>query len=1224
MKLQKIFRFELAYQLRRLPTLLSFIAVGLVAFLFVRGNFLADAMYADFYINSPFVIAVVTVFVCLFWLLVAAVVTGEVAARDPETRMDPLSYTTPVSKFAYLGGRFLAAIALHLGIMLAVPLGIMLSVYMPGVDAEVVGPFRPEAYLTAYCYIAIPNVFIGTAIQFTCATLSRRALASYLGSVLLFVVVYGGTLLMFYFGGRKEVAALLDAFGQLTILDVTLAWSTAQKSTQLISMEGYLLWSRIIWVGIAISTLAFTYFRFQFAHYTVKPWWRHVIKGKAEERGQDSSELMRKRIMVPQVQQTFGLKTYFSQTLAIAGTSFKTIAKSLTGIPLLLVIAILTVVIVPEHMYNMGTPLLPRTGHLLTFLTTPLTNFFSPWIIIPLLVISYTGELVWRERKAGLGEISEAAPVPELVFFSGRYLGLCLILVVWMVLLMVAGLAVQVRMGYYEFEPGLYAKVLFGLQLPEYLLFALLALVIQGLMKQKYVGHMATVLAYAVILFSDRLGISHHLLVYGSGPGWKYDDMRGFAPTLGPWIWFKLYWVAWALLLVVVARLLWVRGMEGSFKARVREAGLRFTQPTKRIAAIIAGLVLALGGFIFYNTNVLNKYANASSLQKLRAEYERMYGRYKHVPQPEVSGTRLYVELYPKRKEVNIRGSFKLVNTTSVAIDTIHVATIRHAKTGVIEFDRKARVAILDDEHGYRSYALEAALKPGDSIELRFEVQVKPRGFSNRGADATVVDNGSYFRNKDGLPAIGYQSSRELLKPGERRAEGLPARPVIPTVADAAASEEITGGGEPDMSRASSVSFEAIVSTEEDQTAIAPGSLRRTWTKSGRRYFEYVNAAPLGDEFAIFSARYAKREEQWKPEIGKGMDSEANAGKSVAIQLYYHPEHAANVDRLLRSVRASLNNYSREFGMYPFSYVRLIENPVRGMGAHAEATTIDYGQGFSLFNPADDPKGLDLPFAILAHEMAHQWWGAQLSYAFAEGAGLLTESPAWYSAIGVVEETYGREHMHRLMRFFRQPHPIPPIRQSVPLLQGKDPYAAYRKGPFALHCLSEYMGKERVNLAYRRLIEKQKAGLLPAATSMHLYRELQAVTPDTLQYLLHDLFAANTFWEMKTKRVSAKQNTGNEWQITLLVQARKVVVDPNGIEAVFPMNEWVEIGAFGQSGEGRDFGKPLYLQKHRIHAGEQTITIKVPGKPADAGIDPYHLLIDIEPYDNVERVEIEK
>src|SRR5690606_37132280 len=109
---------------------------------------------------------------------------------------------------------------------------------------------------------------------------------------------------------------------------------------------------------------------------------------------------------------------------------------------------------------------------------------------------------------------------------------------------------------------------------------------------------------------------------------------------------------------------------------------------------------------------------------------------------------------------------------------------------------------------------------------------------------------------------------------------------------------------------------------------------------------------------------------------------------------------------------------------------------------------IDYTEGFALFAPDVDPRGIDRPFAVVAHEVAHQWG---LDYAPDEGVGLVTESHAWYAAMGVVEEEYGTEHLRRLLRFFRQPFPIPPVRQSVPLLQAIDPYAAYRRGPFALY-----------------------------------------------------------------------------------------------------------------------------------------------------------------------------
>ncbi len=72
------------------------------------------------------------------------------------------------------------------------------------------------------------------------------------------------------------------------------------------------------------------------------------------------------------------------------------------------------------------------------------------------------------------------------------------------------------------------------------------------------------------------------------------------------------------------------------------------------------------------------------------------------------------------------------------------------------------------------------------------------------------------------------------------------------------------------------------------------------------------------------------------------------------------------------------------------------------------------------------------------------------------------------------------------------------------------------------------------------------------------------------------------------------------------------------------MEAWVPIGVFAPSGrQGPDFGETLYLRSHRIRSGPQAITVTVPGKPSDAGIDPYLLLIDLEWFDNVEEVEME-
>lgn len=114
-------------------------------------------------------------------------------------------------------------------------------------------------------------------------------------------------------------------------------------------------------------------------------------------------------ISIPQVQRTFGFATHARRTCAIAWTSFGMIAKSGGGLVLLAAIAILVALFAPGLMHLMGVPLLPRTAHVVPLLTAPIAdNPDTSWVLISLLIVFYAGELVWREREAGLSEMADA------------------------------------------------------------------------------------------------------------------------------------------------------------------------------------------------------------------------------------------------------------------------------------------------------------------------------------------------------------------------------------------------------------------------------------------------------------------------------------------------------------------------------------------------------------------------------------------------------------------------------------------------------------------------------------------------------------------------------------------------------------------------------------------------------------------------------------------------
>ena len=654
MKLREIFRFEFLYQARRVRTWLYAAVLLVVAYLLTRSG-IDSARNGSLLANSPYGVAVTTLLCSVLWMLIATAVAGSGAARDVQTRMHPLVYTTPVSKAEYLGGRFLAALALNALILLTVPAGILLALLVPGAEPDIIGPFRPAAYLSAYIGLALPTAFSVTAIQFSLAALRRRAAVSYVASVLFLVTTFlSGAVINLL--RMPRLGKLLDPLG-LSVLSS--AWTPIQRNTLLVAMQGPMLANRVLSIGIGLGVLGLTYQRFRFAQLPTAS-----SRVPRRVRAQRHRETKQEHAPPPPMQRTepsqrdgrpaFGVATCARQTFAITGMSFSTIAKSAAGLPLWAALTILLVVLMPLFVSPSGVPLLASTAQLTSLLTAPVAdNARFPWVLIPLLIVFYAGDLVWRERDAGLSEIADATPAPEWVFFLGKFLGLSLVLVVWMALLTTAGVFGQMRMGDFDVEIGLYLRIFFGLQLVDYLLFALLVFAVHAVVNQKHVGYLVATMAYGFIVFASRLGVGHKLLVYAAAPAWTYTDMRGFGASLGPWLWFKVYWAAWALLLAVAARLLWVRGKERDLGRRLRLVRRRFAGATAGVAAAAVALLLSVGGFVFYNTNVLHPYVTVADRLTRGADYERRYGRYAGIPQPRLTATVLRVEIHPERREAD-------------------------------------------------------------------------------------------------------------------------------------------------------------------------------------------------------------------------------------------------------------------------------------------------------------------------------------------------------------------------------------------------------------------------------------------------------------------------------------------------------------------------------------------------------------------------------------------
>jgi ABC-2 type transport system permease protein len=195
--------------------------------------------------------------------------------------------------------------------------------------------------------------------------------------------------------------------------------------------------------------------------------------------------------------------------------------------------------------------------------------------------------------------------------------------------------------------------------------------------------------------------------------------------------------------------------------------------------------------------------------------------------------------------------------------------------------------------------------------------------------------------------------------------------------------------------------------------------------------------------------------------------------------------------------------------------------------------------------------------------------------------------------------------------------------KEVPLeLVENQPYIHYNKGSLVMYGLRDYLGEQKLNAAVRGFLDATKFKGPPYPTSLQLVDSLRAATPDSLAYLIGDLFENITLYELKTDSVVVANAPGGKFAVDLYVNAKKLRADSLGKETEQPINDWVDIGVFAKAPAKRDpriddkVGVPLYLQKHRIRSGAQKVSVLVDAKPYRAGIDPLHKLIDRITTDN--------
>jgi ABC-2 type transport system permease protein len=264
---------------------------------------------------------------------------------------------------------------------------------------------------------------------------------------------------------------------------------------------------------------------------------------------------------------------------------------------------------------------------------------------------------------------------------------------------------------------------------------------------------------------------------------------------------------------------------------------------------------------------------------------------------------------------------------------------------------------------------------------------------------------------------------------------------------------------------------------------------------------------------------------------------------------------------------------------------------------------------------------------VVAHEMGHQWWAHQVVGANMQGATLLSETLAQYSALMVMEHQYGRNMMRKFLEYEVDRYLRSRGRELLkerPLLrvEAEQGYIHYQKGSAAIYYLKEMIGEEAVNRALRKVIGQYAYAQAPYPTSHALVDALREETPESLRYLIKDLFEEITLFGNRTMEAKATKRADGKFEVTIEVETKKFTADEKGNETEVAVNDFIEIGALAKPGKDQRYGKVLYRERVAMKSGKGTYRFVVDEEPEKAGIDPMRLLIDRIPDDNVKKVTV--
>lgn len=1181
-----IFKYELKYWIKQ-PTTYIFGATFFVfgfATMAITGDILGEKTALEgsiFFANSSYRLISYFYDINIFILFVIPIFIGGAIFRDYSSNAFMVLYSFPIKKLDYFLGKFLSGLFITSSILLLVGIGLFFGSLLPGLNPLIIGSNSLLNYFLPYFLVVLPNLLFISMLIFSVVLLSRNSYAGFTTILLLYVL---RRILLFVLGGpdNQFLVALFDPFGQTAIFDSIKNWSFDEVNSLTVPVSKTLTFNRLIWINISSIIFIIAYQKFSLSQNLTSFGFfkRNIEKAPSEKK----KNILSQRTTITPIVSHYSFTTQLFTTWNISKCEFKSIVFSKSFLALLIGSLIFMLLLLGQVNPQYTSRIQPLTQVMMLIPAL----FYS--FVVMMITFLYAGILIHRDRRSRINQLVDVCSIPSWSLLGSKFLTLLKLQIILLSVIMIAGISIQAWKGYLHFEIPLYLFHIYGILFITLAIWAIMALFVQTLVPNQYLGFFLLLMFALGLSGLDSVGIKLDIFKFNSAPLLEHSDLSGFGGILPSYYIHKFYWFLFGCLLLIGTYLFWERGISKTLKDRVQQASQRISkQVVTAVFLLVIGFV-GTGFLIYSNVYPTKPTFTSEEFDVYKVNAEKKYSKFKNIAQPRLSKVKMRMNLFPKERNYTSSGELFFVNKSNTPIDTLLV-NYADGKIISLEFDQNVDLIHEDSILKFNSYTLAESLVSGDTLSLSFKASNLSSTLFR--TNSQVTSNGTFLLAD--FPLLGYPNFA-LSNTAKRNSYGLPPQKetnLNPT--DSLAKQHSYVGKHIDL-----FEFEAIVSTSSDQIALAPGKLINKWKEEKRSYFHYKSEANIRNGIVFNSGQF---------------DVLKDSLNGVSLEIYHHKTHGFNLDRMMRAMKSTLEYSTKNFGEYPFNQLRIVEFPNQyGRFAQSFANTIPFSEFAGFISKEDESENrFDDVLRLTAHEMAHQWWGHQIVPAEALGNRMLTESLAEFTALKVLKQEYGSEKKHLYLGLIRKNYLEQRRRAQtespLSLAEPNEAYIHYAKGLLVFNSLNEYLGNELFSSTLKSFFQKFKTTEAPYPTSLDLVDEFRKVIPDSLRYLITDLFETVTLYETSINKASFHAIKDGSYEVTVDLSYSKFRNSETNIN--LPINDWLEIGIYGEN------GKLIHSNTYSVSSGENVITIHLKQKPSTIVLDPFTLLIEENSTNNI-------